>query len=133
MFFLLFIRAQKKKVRALDVFGLCSEDDYNEAVLQTKTLPSFVVNRVASGNQRRVAPTAGEFYAELKVYARDDAENTAKDTRWTKALLRLNCYIAEGSSQWKQLQHFVKEASLLFEDCAPSYYSPDIVKIKEAN
>lgn len=115
------------------MFGLCNEDEYNECVLQSKTLPSFVVNRVANGNQRRVGSTSGEFYAELKVYARHDAEEAPKDTRWTKALLRLNCYLEEGSPQWKLLHRFVKEAGTLFEDCVPSFYNPDLVKIKQAD
>ncbi|KAG7297737.1 hypothetical protein JYU34_018455 [Plutella xylostella] len=125
-------KSQKKK-KTVDVFGLCNEDEYNECVLQSKTLPSFVVNRVANGNQRRVGSTSGEFYAELKVYARHDAEEAPKDTRWTKALLRLNCYLEEGSPQWKLLHRFVKEAGTLFEDCVPSFYNPDLVKIKQAD
>lgn len=90
------------------------------------------MNRVANGNQRRLAVTNGEFYIDIKVYTRDDAENNGKDTRWTKALLRLNCYLEEESTQWKHLQRFVKEVNLLYKDSVPAYY-PDTTKIKEAN
>ncbi|XP_011561635.3 uncharacterized protein LOC125491061 [Plutella xylostella] len=123
-------RAQKKKLHTIDIFGLCNDED--EVLAQNKTLPSFVVNRVANGNQRRVANTSGDFYVEVKVYARRDAEDAPKDTRWTKALLRLNTYVEDGSPQWKLLHRFVKEASNLFSDSTPSFYNPDTIKFKEA-
>lgn len=111
-------RSQKRKLA--DIFGLQSSDDEIGAV---KSLPSFIVNRVANGVQRRSAPTTGAFYLELRVYDRGDAETTDSDERWKKALLRLACSVDDDSSQWKTLQRLVKELHELFKESDPIFMS----------
>ncbi|XP_069357310.1 uncharacterized protein [Maniola hyperantus] len=112
--------ARSRKGKLLDIFGLQSDDDEGGAV---KSLPSFIVNRVANGVQRRSVSTTGPFYLELRVYDRCDAEATESDERWKKALLRLACSVDDDSSQWKALQRLVKELHELFKDSDPTFMS----------
>lgn len=114
-----------------NVFGLYSEKEEslpnpNESSA-TRVLPSYLVNKVGNGSERRCCATSGDFYVELKVFTREDAECPEIDERWKKALLRLHCSLEDDSTQWKNLQRFVKDVSVIFEDAEPAFFSNKVI------
>lgn len=81
------------------------------------------MNRVATGNQRRVTDLTGEYYIDLKVYNTSDAVGSKPEERWKKALIRLKFLTNDGSPQWEYVDKLVRSAHELFEDNPPSFYA----------
>lgn len=117
-------RSKKHKTGAVsDIFGLLAESEkVARNTAQVFPVTSSLLTRVANGHLRRVVPTDGEFYIELKVFKTADAVSTKADERWKKALVVLKLMTDQDSSRWESLQKFVKEAFSAFEDAEPSFY-----------
>lgn len=95
-----------------DIFGLThrvTED-------QPKALSSYFVNKVANGNEKRVAQCEGEYLVELKVYRTNDIAAVDPLEAWRKALLRIKLQTREDSELWSALQRLVQKADRIFTE-----------------
>lgn len=105
-----------------DIFGIShSHESDTELNTGSSCLPSFFVNRVANGCERRTASTDGEYYIDCKVYKASDARLTDSQELWKKALIRVKFQSNVDSPQWRKLQEFVRSADVLFPE-QPKFY-----------
>lgn len=130
LFYFLYFRGRKKS-RVADVFGLCDSDDEVVATAGASTsarkkLASSFVNRILTGQQRKVADTIGEYHIDLKVYNTREAEQLNPEDRWKKALIRIQFSTDDDSKQWLCVQKLVHESNKLFAGCNPVFYSDNI-------
>lgn len=113
------------KTKIYDVFGLASRKEEGESGKPgAKVLPSYFINRVANGNERRTAVTEGAFYVDLKLYATKDAQDTDSLDLWKKAQVRIKFHTDENSEQWGQLYNFVRSVDSIFKE-EPKFFSGD--------
>lgn len=89
-------------------------------------LGSSLVARVDNGKVRRQAVLSGEFYVDIKVYAKSDVISIPREDRWRKALVALKVQLDRGSVQWNALQKFMQRAHDLFNNTEPTYFSDNI-------
>lgn len=124
-----YFRASSK--RSKDLFGLLSDEDETLAVENSQRrgsaahpqLDSSLTTKVANGSVRRAAPLDGAYYVEVRVYSTSDALKTLPAERYKKALLTAKVQLNTGTSEWHDLQKFMKSLKKLFEDREPVFYS----------
>ncbi|KAL0861806.1 hypothetical protein ABMA27_009279 [Loxostege sticticalis] len=122
-------RASSK--RSKDLFGLLSDEDETLAVENSQRrgsaahpqLDSSLTTKVANGSVRRAAPLDGAYYVEVRVYSTSDALKTLPAERYKKALLTAKVQLNTDTSEWHDLQKFMKSLKKLFEDREPVFYS----------
>ncbi|KAF9405238.1 hypothetical protein HW555_013941 [Spodoptera exigua] len=109
-------RLSKKTNTDSDIFGISKNRNIINKEHSLDHLTSFIVNRVASGCERRATTTDGEFYIECKVYKAEDARLTDSAELWKKALIRMKFQTDVDSLQWRKLQELVQATDILFPD-----------------
>ncbi|KAF9407561.1 hypothetical protein HW555_012455 [Spodoptera exigua] len=114
-------RASKKTNTDSDIFGISKNRNIPNKEHSLDHLTSFIVNRVASGCERRATTTDGEFYIDCKVYKTEDARLTDSAELWKKALIRMKFQTDVDSLQWRKLQELVQATDILFPD-KPMFY-----------
>ncbi|KAF9409042.1 hypothetical protein HW555_011466 [Spodoptera exigua] len=105
-------RASKKTNTDSDIFGISKNRNIPNKEHSLDHLTSFIVNRVASGCERRATTTDGEFYIDCKVYKTEDARLTDSAELWKKALIRMKFQTDVDSLQWRKLQELVTKLDI---------------------
>ncbi|XP_028161966.1 uncharacterized protein LOC114353964 [Ostrinia furnacalis] len=116
-----------------DLFGLLSDEDESVAIENSQRLKvgrqqldSSLTSKVANGVVRRTVPLEGAYYVEVRVYNTRDALKTPPADRYKKTLHTLKVQLNTETSQWRDLQKFMKTAKKLFEDREPIFYNNKI-------
>lgn len=100
-----------------DIFGVSQNRGPASSLNENDSrLPSYFVNRVGNGCERRTAITEGEYYIDCKVYKTEDARAIDSMELWKKALVRIKFQADTESPQWRTLQKFVLSTDSLFPD-----------------
>lgn len=111
---------------------MLSEDEENAAIENSQhrrggqKLDSSLTSKVANGVVRRVNQLNGAYYTEVRVYNTRDASKTPPEERYKKALVTLKVQLNPNTSEWRDLQKFMKNIKLLFDNQEPVFYSNKI-------